>query len=160
MNFVLLELGNKKTKERPYVRLFTKDKIRYFQEIAPNDPPLLPMEGDDNSEHTNIQLAFSTFIKNYKNMLDKYFPLVRLSRKKAKNKPWITTGIKTSMKHCSMLHKKHLRKPNDETKELTWKNYKHELTNCIRVAETQHYRKLLADHNNSSQNLWKIFRKY
>ena len=92
-------------------------------------------------------------------MLDKYFPLVRLSRKKAKNKPWITTGIKTSMKHCSMLHKKHLGKPNNETKKLVWKNYKHKLTNCIRAAETQHYRKLLADHNNSSQNLWKIFGK-
>ena len=40
-------------------------------------------------------------------MLDKYFPLVRLSRKKAKNKPWITTSIINSIKHCSKLHKKY-----------------------------------------------------
>ena len=129
MNFVLLELGNRKIKDRPYVRLFTKNKIKYFQETAPNDPPLLPTKTNGNLVHNNLHHAFSTFLKNYKKMLDKYFPLVRLSRKKAKNKPWITTGIKTSMKHCSMLHKKHLGKPNNETKKLTWKNYKHKLTN-------------------------------
>ena len=91
-------------------------------------------------------------------MLDKYFPQVRLSRKKAKDKPWITAGIKTSIKHCSNLHKKKNERPN-ETNELAWKTYKHELTNTTRAAETQYYRKLLVDHNNSCQNLWKIFGK-
>ena len=158
MNFVLLELGNKKTKDRPYVRLFTKNRIKYFQEKAPNDPPLLPTETNGILVQNNLQQAFSTFLKNYKKMLDKYFPLVRLSRNKAKNKPWITTGIKTSIKNCSKLHKKYTERPN-ESKEQAWKNYKHELTNCLRAAETQYYRKLLVDHNNSCQNLWKIFGK-
>ena len=158
MNFVLLELDNKKIKDRPYVRLFTKNRIKYFQETVPNDPPLLPTKDDGNLVHNNLQHAFPTFLKNYQEMLDKYFPLVRLSRKKAKNKPWITTGIKTSIKHCSKLHKKYTERQN-ETRELAWKNYKHELTNCIRAAETQYYRKLLVDHNNSCQNLWKIFGK-
>ena len=158
MNFVFLELGNKKIKDRPYVRLFTKNKIKYFQETAPYDPPLLPTNTNGNLVHNNLQHAFSTFLKNYKKMLDKYFPQVRLSRKKAKDKPWITTGIKTSIKHCSNLHKKHNERPN-ETRKLAWLSYKHELTNCIRAAETQYYRKLLVDHNNSCQNLWKIFVK-
>ena len=99
MSFVLLELESKKIKERPFVRLFTKNRIKYFQENAPNDPPLLPIDNDGNLEHNNLQHAFSTFIKKYREMLDKYFPLVRLSRKKAKNKPWITPGIKTSIKN-------------------------------------------------------------
>ena len=86
-------------------------------------------------------------------MLDKYFPLVRLSRKKAKNKPWITPGIKASIKNCSELHKKYNARKTDTTREHAWKSYKHELTKCIRAAETQYYRELLADHKNSCQNL-------
>ena len=106
MNFVLLELDNKKIKDRPFVRLFTKNRIKYFQETAPNDPPLLPTDVDGNLEYNNLQYAFSTFIKKYREMLDKYFPLVRLSRKKAINKPWITPGINKSIKNRSNLQKK------------------------------------------------------
>ena len=84
MNFVLIELGNKKIKDRPFVRLFTKSRIKYFQDTVPNDPPLLPTKDDGKLVHNNLQHAFSTFLKNYKEMLDKYFPLVRLSRKKPK----------------------------------------------------------------------------
>ena len=156
MNFVLLGISSKKTKDRPYVRLFTEKRIKYFQEAAPNDPPLLPTKTDGNLLHNDIQLAFKTFLTNYKKMLDKYFPLVRLSRKKAKDKPWITTSIKNGIKHCSKLHKKHI--PGTPS-EKRWLSYKYELTNRIRAAETEYYRKLLADHNNSCQNLWKIFGK-
>ena len=92
-------------------------------------------------------------------MLDEYFPLVRLSRKKAKNKPWITPGIKASIKNCSELHKKYNARKTDTTRELAWKSYKHEITNCMRAAETQYYRGLLADHKNSCQNLWIFFGK-
>ena len=48
MYFVLLGISSKKTKDRPYVRLFTEKRIKYFQEAAPNDPPLLPTKSDGN----------------------------------------------------------------------------------------------------------------
>ena len=91
-------------------------------------------------------------------MLDKYFPLVKLSRKKSKDKPWITNGIKTSIKRRNILYRKYVERPSTES-EKKWKDHKHILTNCIREAETYHYRKMLADHNNNCQNLWKIFGK-
>ena len=87
MNFILLELENNTTKHRPYVRLFTKHKIDFFLENAPNDPPLLTTYPDRNQPNINIHSAFQEFLENYKIMLDKYFPLVKLSRKKSKDKP-------------------------------------------------------------------------
>ena len=121
MNFVLLELENKTTKHRPYVRLFTKSKIYFFRENAPNDPPLLFINPDSNQSHPNLQYAFPEFVENYKNMLDKYFLLVKLSRKKIKDKPWITSGIKTSIKHREMLQEIYNEMPT-EANELTWKS--------------------------------------
>ena len=91
-------------------------------------------------------------------MLDKYFPLVKLSRKKFKDKPWITSGIKTSIKRREMLHEIYNEMPT-EANELTWKKYKYEVTNCIRASETQYYRNLMCQHKNNCQNLWKIFGK-
>ena len=91
-------------------------------------------------------------------MLDKYFPLVKLSRKKFKDKPWITSGIKTSIKRRELLHKKYTEKPT-KANEIRWKECKYEVTNCIRAAETQYYRKLMCHHKNNCHNLWKIFGK-
>ena len=156
MNFILLELENNTTKQRPYVRLFTKRKIDFFLENAPNDTPLLSTNPDQ--PNLNVQSASQEFLENYKNMLDKYFPLVKISRKKFKDKPWITSGIKTSIKRREMLHKKYTEMPT-KANELTWKKYAYEVTNCIRASETQYYRNLMCHHKNNCHNLWKIFGK-
>ena len=59
---------------------------------------LLDINIDENLHTRNVNLIYENFFNNYKIILDKYFPLVKLSRKKAKEKPWITEGIKTSIK--------------------------------------------------------------
>ena len=66
MNFVLLELDNKTTKDRPYVRLFTKSKIDDFLKNAPKDPSLLPTNSDSSRPHLNLQSAFPEFLENLK----------------------------------------------------------------------------------------------
>ena len=158
MNFILVELEKNTSKDRPYVRLFTKRNIDFFLENAPNDTPLLTTNPDNNQSDQNVQSVFPEFLDNYKNMLDKYFPLVKISRKKFKDKPWITSGIKTSIKRREMLHEKFIEMPTKEN-ELTWKRYKYEVTNCIRASETQYYRNLMCQHKNNCHNLWKIFGK-
>ena len=84
MNFALLELDIKSTKNRPYVRLFTEKRIKYFQETAKNDAPLIPTKSDGTLVNTDLQSSFAEFLSNYKKMLDKYFPLVKVSRQKSK----------------------------------------------------------------------------
>lgn len=69
MNFILLETITKHTKDCPFVRLFTKHRIRQYHENAACDQPLLPEIS--NNEPENVQIAFSEFIKNFKKLLDK-----------------------------------------------------------------------------------------
>ena len=66
MNFILLEINTKNTKERPYVRLFTKHRIEHYLRNAPNDQPLLPENPCEQTTNENIHFAFSGFIKNFK----------------------------------------------------------------------------------------------
>ena len=39
---------------------------------------------------------------------NKSFPFVKLSRKRSKDKPWITTGVKQSIKKKHLLYKKYI----------------------------------------------------
>ena len=47
-------------------------------------------------------------------LLDLYFPKVRLSRKKAKDKNWITIGIKNAIKHRNQLYKIKIKEDTEE----------------------------------------------
>ena len=47
-------------------------------------------------ENKNVNDSMNTFYHTVVNAYNKSFPLVKLSRKKAKDKPWITTGLKKS----------------------------------------------------------------
>ena len=73
MNFILLENNIKNIKDRPYIRLFTKTRLKNFIKYSPYDPPIL----SDQDNSTNIHAAFSEFMVNFKKMLDKYFPLTK-----------------------------------------------------------------------------------
>ena len=94
MNFILLENNIKYNKDRPFIRLFTKARIKYYLENSPNDPPLLSINELDQVNNTNVHAAFSVFMVNYKKLLDKYFPLIRQSKKQFKDKEWIPDKLK------------------------------------------------------------------
>jgi hypothetical protein len=49
--------------------------------------------------------SYNTFSTNYQNLFEKYFPYVRMSRKAFKDKPYITRGIKNSIKYKNKLLK-------------------------------------------------------
>ena len=148
----------KYNKDRPFIRLFTKAKIKYYIENSSNDPPLLSLNEHDQINNTNVHAAFSEFMVNYKKLLDKYFPLIRQSKKQFKNKEWITDKLKTDIKKKNTLYRKYTEKKTEVSKQ-HWKEAKYKVTEDIRRAQTQYYRSLLLEHNNNSQNLWKTFGK-
>ena len=150
--------NTKNNKERPYVRLFTKVRLKYYLENSPNDPPLLPENEFNQATKPIIHDVFSEFIKKLQNMLNKYFPLVRQSRKQFRDKEWITEKIKADIKKKNELFRKYTEK-NTETSKQRWKDAKYKVTEDIRKAQTQYYRSLLLDHSNSSQKLWNTFGK-
>ena len=152
MNFILLENNIKNIKDRPYIRLFTKTRLKKFIKYSPYDPPIL----SDQDNSTNIHAAFSESMVNLKKMLDKYFPLTKQSRKQFRDKKWITVKLKEDIKKKNNLFKEYTETNTEASKQL-WKQAKYKVTEDIRRAQTQYYRSLLQEHNNNSQNLWKTF---
>ena len=113
---------------------------------------------DDSLLAGDINIVYRKFLLHYKSLLDKYFPRVKMSRKKFKDKAWITEGIKTSIKHRNLLFKKYHANKN-VLNEDKWKAYRNRLLIVIREAESSYYQNLITKHNNNCNAMWKIFGK-
>ncbi len=99
--------------------------------------------------------ALDIFYKIYNEAYEQSFPLVRQSRARAKDKRWITDGLKTSIHHKNKLFGKFKLSPDQYRCEYT--RYKNILTKCIRRTEEEYYKNLI---NSEKQNLhtpWNIF---
>ena len=109
-------------------------------------------------DNTNVNEIYKILYEKLISLLDLYFPKVRLSRKKAKDKNWITIGIKNAIKHRNQLYKI---KINEDTEENVnnWKNYKNILNKIIKNAQKDYYQNLIKQHNNNCIGLWKTLGK-
>ena len=87
-------------------------------------------------------------------LLDKYFPRVRQSRKKAKDKDWITDGIKRSIKQKHRLFKIQLTNSTTENRE-KWRKYRNMLNKIIRDTQREYYKNLIKQYSNNCIGLWK-----
>ena len=63
--------------------------------------------------------------------------MIRVSRKRIKDRPWITAGLKSSIKKSHRLYRTTLQ------------------NSCLKVAEQNYYCQLFDDTKQSAYNLWK-----
>ena len=92
---------------------------------------LSEMNWEFELENKNVNDSMNTFYHTVVNAYNKSFPLVKLSRKRAQNKPWVTTGLKKSIKEEHRLFI--IYKSNDSVEnEQKYKKYSNELRTIIR----------------------------
>ena len=107
-NFTFLDLKTPTTKKRPYIRLFTENNKRIFAEKLLTEAPLI-----NDNDLLDPDKVYDIFLKNYLYLLNKYFPLVRMSKRCLNDKPHITNGIKISIRHKNKLFKEFLDDPSE-----------------------------------------------
>ena len=156
-NFAFINTKIEINNIRPYVRIFSKQKINKFLADIENLSPMVSLNSG-KLLHENTNDSYKEFITNLKNLLNKYFPLVKLSRSKAKNKPFVTAGIRVSIKHRDRLYQKYRNNDNDINKSI-WRKYANKVDNVLRISEIMYYKNQLKNHSSNSQSLWKIFGK-
>ena len=150
-NFSFLDIKTPSINDRPYIRLFTDKRIKSFKENLNSEVSLV-----ENCDFLEINTTYDMFSDNYIKLFNKYFPYVKQSRKSFRDKPYITSGIKVSIKYKHKLYHKYLNNPNDIT-EAAWKRYRNLTNSIIKKSQEMYYKKMIDSHNNSSKNLWKTF---
>ena len=93
---------------------------------------------DAELKHKNVNEAMLAFNQKITTAYNKSFPFKRLSRKRAKDKPWITTGLKESIKQIIYCIKSLFFNRYEENK-VAYKIFNNKLRSLIRKAETDYY---------------------
>ena len=147
-NFLLLD-SNKKfyPKERPNVRIFGDENKEKFRSI------LSEMNWEYELENKNVNDSMNIFYHTIVNAYNKLFSLVKLSRKRAKDKPWVTTGLKKSIKEKQRLFRIYKFNHSVEN-EQKYKKYNNELRTIIRQSEINYFKKMFDHKKNSIKMLW------
>ena len=106
--------------------------------------------------NNNINDTFEIFHSKTMKIVDKHVPLVRKTRKEIKtmSKPWITPGIRNSIKVKNRLYKKYLMTKNDYYKS-KFKHYRNKLNHLQRISKRTYYENYFAKNNQNIKNIWK-----
>ena len=93
--------------KRPKARVFSDKNIQKFVD------ELSTVNWNQVLNHNNGNQDCSEFYKYFNRIYCESFPRVQISRKRHKDKPWITKGILISIRHKNRLYKESILNPND-----------------------------------------------
>ena len=155
-NILFIDQVTQKYKDRPLTRLFSPNKISKFTENVSQENVLISYENNININDNDLQNTYKEFNTNFHNLLNKYFPLVKQSRKQTGDKPYITSGIKESIKSRNTLYKTYLENPTN-TNEQNWKEKRNGVVDILRKAEADYYASFIKNRGDNSRQLWKRF---
>merc|ERR1711874_674761 len=96
-NFIIVDIEQKKTmKDHLSDYLQKKNTEKFKQNLSAEFADI--NEQINLQENPNVNEIYKILYDKLISLLDLYFPKVRLSCKKAKDKNWITIGIKNAIK--------------------------------------------------------------
>ena len=115
-NFIILHSSKKsELTERPRVRIFTENNKNNFKNL------IISINWEEELKSKSVNEAMLIFNKKISISYNKSFPFKRLSGKIGKDKPWVTSGLKQSIKHIS--YQKYIFNQTEENK-ITYKTFK------------------------------------
>ena len=135
--------------DRPLVRIFGEKNTNKFEnEINKANWNALYQCTDPRS-------ALNEFYKIYNPTFNTCFPLKNQSRKRSKDKPWITPEIRHEINIKSTLIKKAINSPSDHNKEAL-KKARNKVTFLCQKAQNDYYYKKIKEGKDTLKALWDI----
>ena len=103
----------------------------------------------------DVNKSYNTLHDHLLNTIDKHAPLKTLSRKESKNllKPWITTGIISSIKQRNRYYHVYI-KSQQKTWYAKYKTYRDKINHLIRKSRNNYYKNYFSIFKNNSKKVW------
>ena len=111
-----------------------------------------------DNEHNNLpdpQEAFTHFHKQIGVLYNSRFLLIKIKLGYKNRKPWLTTGIKQSIRVKNKLHIKYMKVPTAQIKQ-NYLNYKSKLNYITRELERDHIVSVLNEYRSNLSKSWGI----
>ena len=110
---------------------------------------------DDLPHELELNEAYDKFIDKFTYFYNKHFPIEEYSiKEKHSNKPYITQGIRKSIKERNRLQRLYAKWPL--TYENAFKKYRNTLTSIIRSAKSNYHKSKLAENSGNAKKTWEV----
>ena len=106
---------------------------------------------------TDTQEAFTKFHSVLTTVYTKHFPKITVLSKYNNHKPWLTQGLKNSIKIKNKLYVRYIKR-NTAQNEMQYKYYRNKLNHILKIAEQKHYTDLLNNNKSNLKKTWKIMK--
>lgn len=136
------------------VKLSQRPQIRLYGQKQCNDFAMKMANFNWSELYINNSDWYKQFVTTVLKIFESSFPFTTLSRKRMKDKIWITQGLKKSCQTNSRLYKQSIRHPNSPSSR-KYTAYNKLLKKCIKKAEISYHAEILRKNVNSIKNTWK-----
>ena len=103
------------------------------------------------------QLSFTIFHTRYLLLYNRFFPLKKVKLGYKTNKPWLTRGIKNSIKTKNKMYIRSLKHPSF-LNEQSYLRYKSKLNYLLRKLERNYIESMLKKHKSNLKKTWQIMK--
>ena len=146
--FVNMNFKTNLSNERPLIRIFNDRSLQNFSFKCSN------IEWDRLGNLANVDSKFDFLQNSLITAFNESFPLVQKSRKRNKDKKWMTQSLKISIRKKNRLYKKKIQTPTLDNIN-RFKEYNQILQASLKLAEERYYHNLFSDTKSSSIKMWK-----
>ena len=146
--FISLSFKSNVINKRPMIRIINDRSVQNFKTKCSNLP------WDRMNEMPHVDDKFNFLQDNLVSTFNETFPLVQKSRKRNKDKKWMTHALRTSIRHKNRLYRKKILYPTFNNIN-RFKEYNKILAESLKIAEENYYQNLFNDTKDSSIRMWK-----
>ena len=128
------------------------------QRIAAYKDSICNIDWSILDEYVTCESYFLHFLSIFKSVYDKSFPIIRVKKQYRNRLPWLTTGLKESIKRKNKLSQLSLRHPTVYN-VTQYKRYRNMVTKLLKQQEKEYYQSQIVDNKNNLRKTWMIIKK-
>lgn len=107
---------------------------------------------DEDGKH-----AFHSFYQKFTATYYQSFPLKKSHSKYHDRKPWLSQGLKKSIKHKNQLYAKYMKNPTQDNFKI-YKDFKRNLYRLTKLTERNHFKQQIEDNKSNLKKLWQVLK--
>ena len=138
--------------------LYFKKRTFSEQNVAQFSLKLRDRNWSDLLACNDPEIAYTVFSNTITELFDTCFPLRTVKHGYKTRKPWLTEGLKKSIRRKNKLYHRKQKSKSEEHGQL-YKQYRNKLNKLLHLAEQQHYDNLLKENKNNLKSSWRIMKE-
>ena len=151
--FYVSETTSKQNSNTEYMLIRVKNQTNFEKySNAIND-----FNWSEIQEYSDCNQAYNFFADSLKRIFNQSFPVQKVKKKYRNRLPWLTDGLRNSIKHKNRLYKIYIKIQTSQNKKV-YNTYNNKLKSILRKSEKIHYQDCLLKCTNNLKKTWSIIK--